>query len=115
MNLSHISGSQVARRIAFATIGDASEVRFWSGTPFHMSKSLANEGHKVIHIGPLSAPSLPLYKTYSRVRRTLCMRGLSPFHAAPVVAQYAADAARKIQAISPDIVFAPAGSTFAWG
>jgi glycosyltransferase involved in cell wall biosynthesis len=115
MNQSHISGSQAVRRVAFATIGDASEVRFWSGTPFHMSKSLANEGHEVIHIGPLNAPILPLYKTYSRVCRTLRMRGLSPFHAAPVVAQYAADAARKIQAVSPDIVFAPAGSTFAWG
>jgi glycosyltransferase involved in cell wall biosynthesis len=115
MNRGHIFGSQAARRIAFATIGDASAVRFWSGTPFHMSKSLANEGHEVIHIGPLSAPILPLYKTCSRVCRTFRMRGLSPFHAAPVVAQYAADAARKIQAISPDIVFAPAGSTFAWG
>jgi glycosyltransferase involved in cell wall biosynthesis len=31
-----------------------------------------------------------------------------------VVAQYAADACRKIRAASPDIVFAPAGSIFAW-
>jgi glycosyltransferase involved in cell wall biosynthesis len=114
MNQSHISGSQAARRIAFATIGDASEVRFWSGTPFHMSKSLANEGHEVVHIGPLSAPILPLYKAYSRLCRTFRRPGLSPFHAGPVVAQYAADAARKIRAVSPDIVFAPAGSTFAW-
>jgi glycosyltransferase involved in cell wall biosynthesis len=114
MNQSHISCSQAARRIAFATIGDASEVKFWSGTPFHMSKSLANEGHEVVHIGPLSAPILPLYKAYSRLRRTFRRRGLSPFHAGPVVAQYAADAARKIRAVSPDIVFAPAGSTFAW-
>ena len=42
------------------------------------------------------------------------MRGQSPFHAGPVVAQYAADAVRKIRAASPDLVFAPAGSTFAW-
>jgi glycosyltransferase involved in cell wall biosynthesis len=114
MNQRDISGSQPVRRIAFATIGDASEVRFWSGTPFHMSKSLANDGHEVVHIGPLSAPILPLYKAYSRLRRTFRRRGLSPFHAGPVVAQYAADAARKIRAVSPDIVFAPAGSTFAW-
>src|ERR1035437_7953760 len=110
----HISGSQAARRIAFATIGDASEVRFWSGTPFHMSKSLANEGNDVVHIGPLNAPILPFYKTYSRLCRTFRRRCLSPFHAGPVVAQYAADAARKIRAVSPDIVFALAGSTFAW-
>lgn len=114
MNRSQISGSQAARRIGFATIGDASEVRFWSGTPFHMSNALASEGHKVVPIGPLSAPILPLYKIYSRLCRTFRRRGLSPFHAGPVVAQYAADAARKIRTVSPDVVFAPAGSTFAW-
>ena len=89
-------------------------MRFWSGTPFHMSKSLANEGNDIIHIGPLSAPILPLYKAYSKLRRTFRRRGLSPFQAAPVVAQYSTDAARKIRAVSPDVVFAPAGSTFAW-
>jgi glycosyltransferase involved in cell wall biosynthesis len=115
MSHSQICDSPAARRIAFATIGDASEVRFWSGTPFHMSKSLANEGHEVVHIGPLNAPILPLYKTYSRFCRTFHMRGPSPFHAGPVVAQYAADAARKIRAVSPDVVLAPAGSAFAWG
>jgi glycosyltransferase involved in cell wall biosynthesis len=114
MNQHRLSGSPAARRIAFATIGDPGEVKFWSGTPFHMSKSLANEGHEVVPIGPLHAPSLPLYKTYSRLSRTFGGRGLSPFHAGPVVAQYAADAARKIRAASPDIVFAPAGSNFAW-
>ena len=28
--------NHAGRRITFATIGDASEVRFWSGTPFHI-------------------------------------------------------------------------------
>ncbi|OSI60610.1 glycosyltransferase [Bradyrhizobium canariense] len=115
MGQCHISGSQAARRIAFATIGDAREVRFWSGTPFYMSKSLASEGHEVVHVGPLTAPILPLYKAYSRTCRMLRTRGISPFHAGPVVGQYAADAARKIRAVSPDVVVAPAGSTFAWG
>src|SRR4051794_17632936 len=111
MHQSQISASQAARRIAFATIGDASEVKFWSGTPFHMSKSLSNQGHELVHIGPLSAPILPLYKGYSKLCRTFRKRGLSPFHARRVVAQYATDAARKIRAVSPDVVFAPAGSS----
>src|SRR3954447_5544755 len=102
------------RRIAFATIGDPREVRFWSGTPFHMSKSLAREGHELVHVGPLSAPILPLYQAYSKLRRMFRAPGLSPFHTGPVVAQYAADAARKIRDVKPDIVFAPAGSPFAW-
>jgi glycosyltransferase involved in cell wall biosynthesis len=102
------------RRIALATIGDSSDVKLWSGTPFYMSKALANEGNEVIHIGPLRAPTLPLYKVYSRLRRIFRMRAISPMCARPVVADYAADAARKIRAASPDIVFAPAGSIFAW-
>jgi glycosyltransferase involved in cell wall biosynthesis len=114
MNHCRISAGQSARRIAFATIGDPGEVRFWSGTPFHMAKSLADEGHDVVPVGPLSAPILPLYKAYSRFCRAFYGRGPSPFHAGPVVAQYAADATRKIRDVSPDIVLAPAGSTFAW-
>ena len=114
MSENHISGGREARRIAFVTIGDASDVRFWSGTPFNMAKSLANEGNEVINIGPLRAPMLPLYKAYSRLRRTFHIQGLSPHHAEPVVVQYAADAVRKIRAASPDIVFAPAGSIFGW-
>ncbi|WP_334367649.1 glycosyltransferase family 4 protein [Bradyrhizobium sp. AZCC 1578] len=113
-SLSDLPNNQRARRIAFATIGDASDVKFWSGTPFHMWKSLANEGNEVVQIGPLRAPALPLYKAYSKLRRTFRMRHLSPFYAGPVVAQYSADAARRIRAASPDIVFAPAGSIFAW-
>ncbi|RYH51283.1 MAG: glycosyltransferase, partial [Alcaligenaceae bacterium] len=61
MTLSHHMRGSTSRRIAFATIGDAQEVRFWSGTPFHMSKSLASEGNDVIHIGPLNAAILPVY------------------------------------------------------
>nr|WP_301294326.1 glycosyltransferase family 4 protein [Nitrobacter winogradskyi] len=114
VNRNHISGGQAARRIAFVTIGDGSNVRFWSGTPFHMSQSLANEGNDIVHVGPLSAPVLPFYKAYSKLLRTFRRRSLSPFQAASVVAQYSADAARKIRALAPDVVFAPAGSTFAW-
>ncbi|HEY8333383.1 MAG TPA: glycosyltransferase family 4 protein [Tardiphaga sp.] len=114
MSKKRLSGIGPTRRIAFATIGDASDVRFWSGTPFHMSKALAREGNDIVYIGPLNAPILPAYKTYSRFRQAFGWKGLSPVHARPVVAQYAADASYKIRAASPDIVFAPAGSTFAW-
>lgn len=114
MNQPHLSGKDVARRIAFATIGDAREVRYWSGTPFHMAQSLAKAGNEIVHVGPLNAPILPVYKAYSRLRRAFYRKRLSPFHAGPVVAQYAADAARKISAVAPDIVFAPASSAFAW-
>jgi glycosyltransferase involved in cell wall biosynthesis len=115
MNQHHVSGNTAAKRIAFVTIGDPKTARFWSGTPFHMSRSLASEGNDIVHVGPLNAPILPVYKAYARLRRTFHRTSVSPFHAGPVVAQYAADASRKIRAASPDIVFAPAGSPFASG
>ena len=115
MSESQFSGKDAARRIAVVSIGDPSEVRYWSGTPFHMAKSLAREGNDIIHIGPLNAPVLPVYKAYSRLCRMSHRKGLTPFRAGPVVAQYTADAARKIRVAAPDIVFAPAGSSFAWG
>jgi glycosyltransferase involved in cell wall biosynthesis len=113
MKHSHAAAEQTLRRIAFVTIGDSRKVGFWSGTPFHMAKSLAATGHEVVHVGPLKAPILPLYKAYSRVRRVFRGQRVSPFHAGPVVAQFAADAVKSVAAISPDIVFAPAGSSFA--
>jgi glycosyltransferase involved in cell wall biosynthesis len=79
-----------------------------------MAQSLAKAGNEIVHVGPLNAPILPVYKAYSRLRRAFHRKGLSPFHAGPVVAQYAADATRKISAVAPDIVFAPASSAFAW-
>ncbi len=99
------SSKAAAKRIAFVTIGDPSKVRFWSGTPFHMAKSLAREGNDIVHVGPLNAPILPVYKAYSRLCRTLHWRRPSPFHAGPVAAPYAADAARKIRAVAPDVRF----------
>jgi glycosyltransferase involved in cell wall biosynthesis len=57
---------------------------------------------------------LPLYKAYSKLCRSLGTRGPSPYHAAAVAAQYGADAQNRIHAAAPDVVFAPAGSNFAW-
>ncbi|WP_022722503.1 glycosyltransferase family 4 protein [Rhodopseudomonas sp. B29] len=112
---SYPSCKGATRRIAFTTVGDAKKVRFWSGTPFHMSKALADEGYDVVHVGPLNATSLPAYKAFSKLRRVFRGTGLSPVHAGPVASQYAADAWRKIRAASADIVIAPAGSSFAGG
>jgi glycosyltransferase involved in cell wall biosynthesis len=106
--------NQTGRRIAVASIGDAASVRFWSGTPFNMSRALASQGHEIVYICPLRAPVLPVYKAFARLRRVLHMPGLSPFHARAVFRQYGADALRRIRSVSPDIVFAPAGSPFAW-
>src|SRR4051794_21889911 len=84
------------RRIAFATMGNPADVKFWSGTPFHMAQALAREGHEIVHVGPLHSSLLPLSKGYAKLCRLLKMRKRAPFHMLPVAAQLAADAARKI-------------------
>jgi glycosyltransferase involved in cell wall biosynthesis len=79
-----------------------------------MAKALREAGFDVVPLGPLAAPSLPVARVQSKLRRTLGLRHQSPAHTERVAREYAADAARRITALSPDVVFAPAGSPFAW-
>ena len=105
--------SRFNKRVGFATIGDPRDVHFWSGIPFHMVHALASEGLDICPIGPLRAPLLNFYKAVARIRRFAGLRQISAFYTEPVVAQYGADAARRIRSAAPDLVFAPAGSIFA--
>lgn len=102
------------RRIAFVTTGDARDIRFWSGTPYHMAAALAAEGHEIVHAGPLRARSLFYMKVYARLCKMVGIAPPAPFHAGMVIGEYARHAARLIREIDPDIVFAPASSAFAW-
>ena len=101
------------RRLAMATIGDSRDVRFWSGTPRHMAEALAAADLAVEHVGPLKAPLFGPMKAYARLRAMSGLGRPSPYHAGPVIRQYAEDAARRIREAAPDLVFAPAGSAFA--
>ena len=102
------------KRIAFATLGDARDVRFWSGTPHNMAAALTRAGAHVDLVGPLRSSLLKPYKAYAALRRKAGLARPSPFHAAPVARQLAADLQRRLAPLSPDVVFAPAGSPFVW-
>ncbi|WP_200798067.1 glycosyltransferase family 4 protein [Roseivivax lentus] len=80
-----------------------------------MARALEEQAMEIVGLGPLQAPALPLHKAYAKIRRTFGLPRLSPFHAAPVARQFATDAERKISDAEVDMVFAPAGSTFARG
>ena len=54
------------------------------------------------------------YQVASKVRRKLGLPRSSAFFEEPVINQYAKDNVKKIREASPDVVFALAGSTFAW-
>lgn len=101
-------------KIAFTTIGDATSIKCWSGTPYHMAKALTSQGNEVVYVGPLEAPLLPLAKAYSKLREGIGLPTQSPLQMPFIASQYAADAASKVYDASPDVVFAPAGSAFAW-
>lgn len=101
-------------RTGFVTAGDPRDPRFWSGTPYNMAAALEAHGAEITRLGPLSASLLTPFKVYARLREKAGLGRPSPFHAMPVARQYAADMARKIEAAAPDVVFAPAGSAYAW-
>jgi len=101
-------------RIGFVTAGDPRDPRVWSGTPYHMASALAANGAEIIPIGPLKAVFLKPFKVYAKLRQLAGLGRPSPFHAMPVARQYAADMARKVESVAPDIVFAPAGAAYAY-
>ena len=49
-------------RIAYTTTFDATDVHNWSGTPFHMSHALSEQGMAVDYIGSLQRKLPPFFK-----------------------------------------------------
>jgi glycosyltransferase involved in cell wall biosynthesis len=59
----------MALRIAFATIGDARDIRRGSGTPYYLTRELQRQGHEISFLGPLNiTPVLPtrLFNYFSK-------------------------------------------------
>lgn len=100
--------------LGFATVGNPRDRAIWSGTPFFMRAALARQGLEIETIGPLRSPLLKASLAYGRLRRLAGLSAHVPHHAWPVARQHADDAARRIRAARPDVVFALAGSAFAW-
>ncbi|MBN1304032.1 MAG: glycosyltransferase family 4 protein [Anaerolineales bacterium] len=57
-------------KIAFATIGDARDVRWGSGTPFFLSRELIKQGHIVHFLGPLVVRLPFLTRVFKRLSRS---------------------------------------------
>jgi glycosyltransferase involved in cell wall biosynthesis len=102
-------------RLGFVTIGDASSMRSWSGTPYFMARALDSHFAGLRRIGPLTTPWLNLFRAYGRAIRMFRGRDYSALHARPVSNRLAAQAERDIRAAGLDAVFAPAGSALARG
>jgi glycosyltransferase involved in cell wall biosynthesis len=102
--------------IAVVTIGDASKVGFWSGTPHYMARALARLGHEITLVGPLSSPLQEPYRAVRYVARQMGLQMRHPLHVPRIADGYARDAVLRITTLPqvPDLILAIAGASFVW-
>ena len=75
-----------------------------------MARALEKHLGPIEHLGPLSAPLMPLVKTYGKLVQFATGKRYLALQSSIVARQLSRDAARKIRAASPDVIVAPAGS-----
>lgn len=102
-------------RVGMLSLGDPSDVRTWSGTPFYMARALEQRFGQIERIGPLASPALKPFRLYGRLLKLIGGKDFSAVHDRRVAAGFAADAARKLRERPLDAVVAPAGSPFVMG
>ena len=47
-------------RIALLSVGDADDVKVWSGIPYHVKRTLVDMGITVVDVSPLAVPAARL-------------------------------------------------------
>jgi glycosyltransferase involved in cell wall biosynthesis len=99
--------------LGLLTVGDSSDVAYWSGTPANMSRALQHAGHRISHLGPLHAPSLLPLKVLTHLRGLVGRIKDNPMYSQHIGAQFAREALQRIDAVKPDAVLVIAGSVFA--
>lgn len=102
-------------RLAFATMGDARQHGFWSGTPKAMAEALTRAGHQLSYIGPITHPAERPLRALAHLLRPLGLTLPAPYHMKGMTRAYGRQAARAIAALTPppDWALAVAGSAFA--
>jgi glycosyltransferase involved in cell wall biosynthesis len=100
-------------KIAYVTTYDASDVSQWSGTGYYIAQSLRDAGAELSLVGPLEEPRIEDLLSV-RIRRRLYDRlfrnrfGMFDLMYEPAVLRYyAAQVAKKVRGMRPDIVFSP--------
>ena len=94
-------------RIAYATTFDANDIHNWSGTPYHMSHALAEQGIGVDYIGSLKR-KLPLFfKLKQTVNKYLCDQRESPRFNTTAAQYYSLQVKNQLSDLSVDAVVSP--------
>lgn len=93
-------------RIAYATVGDASDVSTWSGTPLHMARAMQDSLTEIELIGPLKERSRMMGRLK---RRCYGAFGLAYHHYrnSQVARDYARQVRQRLDLDAPSVILAP--------
>ncbi|HTM64112.1 MAG TPA: glycosyltransferase family 4 protein [Gammaproteobacteria bacterium] len=94
-------------RIAFTSTFDSQDVHNWSGTPYHMSHALANEGINIDFVGKLKRKLPRFFKLKQTLKHYLSDQRESPRFNVFAAQKYSEQAAQKISSLSVDAVISP--------
>lgn len=94
-------------RLAYTTTFDSRDVHEWSGTPYHMSRALAEAGIDIEYVGPLERKLPP----YSRLRklwyRYVCNQRETRRFNTVTATHYSQQLAKRLQHMNVDAVISP--------
>lgn len=94
-------------RVLFASIDDATDVRAWSGTPYHMYQALVASPADVLLVSPLRERlSLP-FKVAQAAHNAFSTRRYSRQREPVILRGYARQIARAAARVRPDVILAP--------
>lgn len=94
-------------RIAYATTFDGEDIHSWSGTPYHMSHALAEQGVGVDYIGKLKRKLPPLFKLKQTYKKFLCEQRESPRFNIVNAKNYSEQTAKRLANLNVDAIVAP--------
>ncbi len=100
-------------KVAYVTTVNDRDVSTWSGTTFHMARSLAGDGTDVESIGLVREPHRMRQGLKRRLYKAM-RKSYQPYRNTRVARQYAAEAARRIAQSSATLVLGPGAIPLAY-
>jgi glycosyltransferase involved in cell wall biosynthesis len=94
-------------KVAYVTTHDATDLKNWSGTAYHIAKSLEKQGVEIVHIGPLEDRGGALLGARRLVAKLLGGRSMLRERDPRVAAGYAAQVEERLRGLGVDWILSP--------
>lgn len=94
-------------RIAYTTTFDANDLHNWSGTPFYMSRALAETNAEMLYLGNLKRKLPPFFKIKQTVSKLLSDQRESPRFNMTAAHYYSEQIANQLKQNQADVVISP--------